>query len=102
MDRLTERDKHGVAVLRMDRITGTLQDNPVARLAAYEDSGFTPEEVVALKVERDAAVEDLEKLMYLESSFDENLACGICMGECKNVGVCRPKWRWPREEDDAL
>ncbi len=101
MERLTERNKHGVAVMRLDVPTG-MQGGLVATLAAYEDTGLTPEEVVALKVERDAAVEDLEKLMYLESSFDENLACGICMGECKNVGVCRPKWRWPREEDDAL
>lgn len=48
MERLTERNKHGVAVLRMDRITGTLQDNPVARLAAYEDSGIDPDMVAVI------------------------------------------------------
>lgn len=52
MDRLTERDKHGVAVLREGRLTGTLQDNPVARLADYEDTGLTPEEVIELKKEK--------------------------------------------------
>lgn len=62
MERLTERNKNGVAVLRTDRITGTLHDNPVARLAAYEDTGMTPGGIVALKAERDVAVQDPKEI----------------------------------------
>lgn len=101
MERLTERDKNGVAVLRADRITGTLQDNPVARLAAYEDTGITPAEIAALKAERDAAVRDLEKLMPI-SYFDDR--CEFCKKDegykCPLLrgGDCRPVWRGPQKE----
>lgn len=42
MDRLTTRDKAGVAVMRSDLLPGG-GNNLVARLAAYEDTGLTPE-----------------------------------------------------------
>ena len=50
MNRLTERNKHGVAVIRPDA-TSLLERNPVARLADYEDTGLTPEEIIVLKTE---------------------------------------------------
>ena len=47
MDRLTERNKHGVAVMRLDLPAG-LDRSPVARLADYEDSGIPPEKVAVI------------------------------------------------------
>ena len=42
MERLTERKKNGVPVMRLD-LPGDKDHNLVARLAAYEDTGLTPD-----------------------------------------------------------
>ena len=44
MERLTERKKNGVPVMRLDLPKGE-EGNLVARLAAYEDTGLPPETV---------------------------------------------------------
>lgn len=90
MERLTERNKHGVAVMRLDVPTG-MQGGLVATLAAYEDTGLTPEEVVALKNERGGW------------EFDRTCpTCGedidVAWANCPYCGQHVP----PKEEDDAL
>lgn len=98
MERLTERNKHGVAVMRLDVQTG-MRGGPVAVLAEYEDSGLEPGEIAGIIRERDAAVKDMEALMSEVSSAD---ACGYCKrdgnGCHSNFGAtsCRPKWRGPQ------
>lgn len=47
MERLTERNKHGVAVVRQD-LPRTPENNLVTRLAAYEDSGIDPDMVAVI------------------------------------------------------
>ncbi len=47
MERLTERNKHGVAVVRQDLPRGP-ENNLVTRLAAYEDSGIDPKMVAVI------------------------------------------------------
>ena len=47
MERLTTRDKNGVAVMRSDLPPGQ-GNNLVARLADYEDSGLTPEKAAVI------------------------------------------------------
>lgn len=55
MDRLTARDKNGTAVMRLDLPKG-MGNGPIARLADYEDTGLTPDEIMGIIAERDAAV----------------------------------------------
>ncbi len=47
MERLTERNKYGVAVMRLD-LPQRPENNLIARLAAYEDSGIDPEMVAVI------------------------------------------------------
>lgn len=42
MERLTERNKYGVPVMRLD-LPQSPENNIIARLAAYEESGLPPE-----------------------------------------------------------
>ncbi len=101
MDRLTERNKHGVAEMRFDLPAG-LDRNPVARLADYEDTGLMPAEVVALKAERDAAVKDIEEMLRLPR--DHTDCIHFCRydpaGDCPfSFGKdCEPKWRGPEKD----
>lgn len=98
MDRLTTRDKHGVAVMRLDLPAG-IDRSPVARLAAYEDTGLAPEEIAALKEERDAVV----ALLY-----GNCLLCGNYTGitnetcdKCTMMGGTEKNWEWrgPKNEN---
>jgi hypothetical protein len=52
MERLTYRDCAGVACFRWENPRGTavIANEAISRLAAYEDSGLSPEEVQELKV----------------------------------------------------
>ena len=47
MDRLTERNKYGVPVMRLDLPRGQ-ETTIISRLAAYEDSGIDPEMVAVI------------------------------------------------------
>lgn len=102
MDRLTNRDKHGIAMMRLDLPWGS---SLVARLADYEDTDMTPEEIVTIKKERDASVRDLELLMMRGTPGDD--ACSMCKrwNTCKEEVSdegscnCRPEWRGPKEGD---
>lgn len=91
MDRLTERNKHGVAVMRFDLPVG-LDRNPVARLADYEDTGFMPAEVVALKAERDAAVALLYGNCHVCGNYTGtmNEKCD----KCAKTGGTDKNWEW--------
>lgn len=97
MDRFTYRD-NGVPVLRHDLSPVQRLYQSVERLAAYEDTGLTPEEIIAMKAERDAAVQDLNYVMQTTH------LCPVC-GKDKDCPVhteggdtelCFPIWRGPQ------
>lgn len=60
---------HGAEGVNKDNLTGNYCRGEfeatavVDRLAAYEDTGMDPDEIAKLRAERDAAVEDLHKLV---------------------------------------
>ena len=75
-----------------------------ARLAAYEDTGLDPEEIEQLKRERDAAIEDLNKLRkktgwkceycYYSDNYDRDICCG-----CEYNNDNNWKWRGVQKEE---
>ena len=91
MERLTERNKHGVAVMRLDVQPG-MRGGPVAVLAEYEDSGLEPGEIAGIIRERDEALRDMAKLMF----YSDEKACAFCRVGCaRKTASCRPIWRGP-------
>ena len=60
MERLTYRDKDGFPMMKK---RGGFKQGGVERLAAYEDTGRTPEEVTALGKLFDYALEESKTLM---------------------------------------
>lgn len=59
--------------------------NCFQRLAEYEDTGLTPEEIQRVKAERDAAVKDM-KIMALAMRESEELSEGCCFAcICENL-----------------
>ncbi|MCM1275489.1 MAG: hypothetical protein NC299_08995 [Lachnospiraceae bacterium] len=90
MNRLTERDEFGNADIIalsdvMPEIYGGLlfaQANALTaamnRLAAYEDTGFTPDEIIAMKADkerRDKLIEENDALLW-DKRFDFCPNCG--------------------------
>ena len=95
MERLTYRDKDGFPMMKK---RGGFKQGGVERLAAYEDTGLTPEEVlpkdkadeIALKLMRLADLEshrliDADALMDVirqhEFRVNENSNANICTGQ---------------------
>ena len=121
MERLTERDEDGAVTLKCDIYAGI--NKMVLRLADYEDTGLTPEEVAALKAERDEAVRDLKEYgtargftcevcthkrgtKYTPCFYPDGVdvddemcrTCGRCKcGHCD--GVSQWEWRGPQQEE---
>lgn len=62
----------------------------MAVLAAYEDTGMEPDEIAALKRERDAAVSDLIMLGACETCAKD---CGITSGPIIGCGCTDYIWR---------
>ncbi len=105
MNRLTKRNEDGHAYypncydwpcLRCTPISCTFYDKVCERLAAYEDTGMEPEEIAALKRERDAAVSDLIMLGDCESCAKD---CGIT--GCQIIGCGCKGYIWRGDEDAA-
>ena len=104
MDRITKRKDGRATFAPAESWTRTPIENALRlpymleRLAEYEDTGMTPEEIGALKAERDAAVRDLETLML----YGERFRCEFCEKDkewCACCEVCAPKWRGLKRED---
>ncbi len=116
MDRLTERSEHGFAYIKETRhglggrnlIKRASVDDLVNRLAAYEDTGLTPDEIEAMKVE----LAEAQRYIYGEAEADmkriaddidgETDACYPCAICAKNNRECDAsdncfKWRGPQE-----
>lgn len=66
----------------------------IDRLAAYEDTGMEPEEIAALKRERDAAVLDLIMLGDCETCTKD---CGITIARILGCGCKDYVWRGKEE-----
>lgn len=112
MERLTERNKHGIAVMRLDLPWGT---SMVDRLAAYEDTGLTPAEIATLKAERDAAVRDFMEYTQAWWNDGERFPCEWCEHNdspyCRSIekensgGPCAGeffRWRGPQKPEQSL
>ena len=96
MDKLTYRDNKGIAHMRlgkwMDKV-GVEAD----KLAAYEDTGYSPAEIARLKAERDAAIIDLNELRKrtgwkcFSCYYDKNHNRDICA----SCGINNDNnWEW--------
>lgn len=113
MDRFT-RSKDGKFALidwegkvRLDEEQAEILTNALARLASYEDTGLMPDEIAALKADRDAWRRRAE---CMESDLIKTLRAipvGMCKQFCKryraNCGVwgeCNPEWRGPEEDNE--
>jgi hypothetical protein len=79
----------------------------IERLAAYEDTGLMPDEIVALKADRDAWRRRAECLELDLIKTLRAIPVGMCKQFCKryraNCGVwgeCNPEWRGPEEEKE--
>lgn len=124
MERLTERDEDGAVTLKCDIYAGI--NKMVLRLADYEDTGMTPEEIPALKAELYAAVRDLKEMgyrygftcevcanrrgtkdnpCYYPANVDvDDKMCRTCdrcpCGHCD--GVSQWEWRGPKKLEQSL
>ena len=103
--RLTTHNKFtGREILRTTDLPNYAEYDPIIRLAAYEDTGLDPCEIVKLKAERDAAVRDLEAAMRTNLFQGPFNMCQFCKFEDRddcplNTNECRPKWRGPQQEE---
>ena len=76
MDRLTYRDKDGMAMMKE---RGGWKSGGIDRLAAYEDSGLEPEEIIGLK-------NTCEQLIGINDSlFKANQEMGKDLAEWKKA-----------------
>lgn len=72
----------------------------IDRLADYEDTGLTPEEIVAMKADLAAALEfikdqfDCVQCKHDEKNCDEE-PCASCKGSCD-------KWEWRGAKDNNV
>ena len=106
MTRSTQRDELG-AYLTGEGIYGDwdvpekYRGDDVDRFAAYEDTGLDPEEIERLKRERDAAIEDLEEIMFCGGRNIDT--CDYCKNaKCYGRGgrdLCDPEWRGIQKEE---
>ena len=104
--RLTTHNKFtGREILRTD-LPNYAEYDPIIRLAAYEDPGLDPGEIVNLKAERDAAVRDIVEAMEADLSMCVfSHQCWFCAfynsDDCplEKDGECAPKWRGPQQEE---
>lgn len=86
MDRLTERDEYGNAdIIALSDIMPELYANlsfsetnaltsALNRLAAYEDTGLTPEEITAMKADKERLhklVDATQKLLWENAEAEE-------------------------------
>lgn len=115
MDRLTDRTRnHGIYLTGQNMgATGYVPDDVLKRLAAYEDTGLTPEEITnlhydhqefrryvaenaRLRAERDKAVEDLKQFGQCGAcaKFYRVDGCGANAHSYCDGGF---KWRGPQE-----
>ena len=85
-----------------ERLCSALQSSK-KRAADYETTGLTPDEIAALKADRDAwrrRAEAAERdLLYL-MNCDEMDGCDVCK-KFKGLGMCddcAPEWRGPKED----
>lgn len=87
MNRLTKRNRDFAFIF------GNTAE-AIERLAAYEDTGLEPSEIVKIKEERDAAVRDIEGMLHINKTFSLCRFCKRWPG-CITFGyeTCRPLWR---------
>lgn len=108
MNRLTKRNKDGIAYYphcfewpcggsKCTPMNCDFDDKVCERLAAYEDTGMEPDEITALKRERDAAVLDLIMLGDCETCTKD---CGITIARILGCG-CKD-YVWRGEEQSGL
>lgn len=98
MNRITRREGNCTHI-----VGNANSGRAIIRLGDYEDTGFTPSEIMSLKAERDAAVRDLEEMLHLiddywdEYEFEPDAEdvlekmCNFCV-KCK-LGARAAKWR---------
>lgn len=78
--------------------------NAIRKLAKYEDTELEPEEIVKLKEERDAAIQDLTELMIKLRGTSYCERDSLCVTENCWVrgdmkGPCKPTWRGPQAKE---
>ena len=71
------------------------------RLAAYEDTGLTPDEVAALRRERDALLTDLRGDCASCVHRDENAKSDVCQTCPQPGGAGFGNWEWRGPREDA-
>lgn len=101
MDRITSRDLAGHAIVPIPRPKGNYAgpwtnpyESAVERLADYEDTGLTPQELKTVKAERDAMAAELKAIggcdscKHCNTDFDKD-PCETCMKD-----PSFPAWEW--------
>lgn len=107
MKRLTKRDANGAAHRYGCRNVCAYCRNcdcddmaeMVERLAAYEDTGLTPEEIAALRAELDAAKRDIKNMLQSESCEEFCAFCKRSMDDDCSISNCNAEWRGPCAEN---
>lgn len=71
------------------------------RLAAYEDTGLTPDEVAAMRRENDALLEDLRGDCASCVHRDKNAKSDVCQTCPQPGGAGFGNWEWRGPREDA-
>lgn len=104
MERLTRRYEGGkawVSIMKVGRMGESECIGPaIDRLAAYEDTGLTPDEVAALRRERDALLTDLRGDCASCVHRDAGVKSDVCQTCPQPGGAGFGNWQWrgPQEE----
>jgi len=98
MERLTACDSDDFAYVKGGKVMDKKVSAAILRLAAYEDTGLSPDEIQRLKAQLESALEDLYYIHYAGQK-----GCEICRNsdQCgesdSHIGECAGfEWRGPQ------